>query len=88
MIGGSIELSHVFRCSAERLWEAITAPDELSQWLGGTCSIDARVGGQVRFDVPSERLHAAGTVRWVVAPQPDHSVPCSSTRSSTMPTRA
>jgi uncharacterized protein YndB with AHSA1/START domain len=74
MIGGSIEFTHAFECSAERLWQALVAPDELSAWLGGACSIDARVGGRIRFDVPSERVHASGAVRLVAAPQPDHSV--------------
>ncbi len=58
----------------QRLWRAITDPAELSRWLGGACSIDARVGGGVRFELPDEDIRAAGTVRLVAAPQPDHGV--------------
>ena len=70
----SIALTRAFDCSTQRLWRAITDPAELSAWLGGECSIDARVGGGVRFDLPDEDIQAAGTVRLVAAPQPDHSV--------------
>jgi hypothetical protein len=70
----SIALTRTLDCSMHRLWRAITDPAELSVWLGGECSIDARVGGGVRFDLPDEDIRAAGTVRLVAAPQPDHQV--------------
>ena len=70
----SIALTHAFDCSMQRLWRAVTDPTELSAWLGGECSIDARVGGGVRFEIPGEDIRAAGTVRLVAAPQTDHRV--------------
>ncbi|HTK96979.1 MAG TPA: SRPBCC domain-containing protein [Pseudomonadales bacterium] len=70
----SIALTSAFDCSLQRLWRAITHAEELSAWLGGECSIDARVGGNVLFDLSDEGIHARGTVRQVAEPRPDRRV--------------
>jgi len=36
--------------SAERLWHAITDPDEISSWMGAPAKVDLRVGGEYLVD--------------------------------------
>lgn len=50
----------------ERVWAWITEPERLERWLPG-CAIDARVGGEARFDFGDEGT-ATGTVTEVVPP--------------------
>jgi uncharacterized protein YndB with AHSA1/START domain len=60
---------HFDRPQAE-LWAAITDDDRLSCWLGGSCSIESRVGGDVRFELPDDGITAHGTVRSFDPPRP------------------
>ena len=48
----SIERAVTFPVSRQRLWEAITRPDELSQWFGNEVELDLEEGGKfiMRWD--------------------------------------
>jgi hypothetical protein len=63
-----------FNASKEEMWETITDPDELSAWLGGSCTIEPRVGGAVRFDLPDDGIVATGVVRGWDPPDPSRSL--------------
>lgn len=44
----TIERTITVSASVERVWLALTAPDELSQWFGDTAEVDLRPGGTMR----------------------------------------
>ena len=44
-----IERTMVLPISRQRLWEAITRPEQLAEWLGVVKEMDFRVGGQIQF---------------------------------------
>ena len=46
----AIERRIELRASPERLWRALTEPDELAEWFGQRCSIDLRPGGGAWFE--------------------------------------
>jgi hypothetical protein len=43
--------------SVERVWQAVTNPDEIARWFIGPARLDLRLGGEYRFG-----LHFAGTI--------------------------
>ncbi len=63
-----------FNATKEEMWETITDPDELSTWLGGRCTIEPRVGGAVRFELPDDGIVATGLVRGWDPPDPSRSL--------------
>ena len=46
----------------ERVWAALTEPDELGHWFPGTARIEQRAGGTVRFDGDPHAEPSEGTV--------------------------
>ncbi|MBI3793033.1 MAG: SRPBCC domain-containing protein [Gemmatimonadetes bacterium] len=46
----------------EHVWEAITNPDDLAQWMLGSAEGDARVGGQIRFVSSPTPIVWTGTI--------------------------
>lgn len=50
-----IERIEVFPVSRERVWDAITKPEQFSQWFGIVRDMDLRVGGQINFTWDNER---------------------------------
>lgn len=50
-----IERIEVFPVSRERVWNAITKPEQFSQWFGIVKDMDVRVGGQINFVWDNER---------------------------------
>jgi uncharacterized protein YndB with AHSA1/START domain len=64
-----IQIHEHFDCSQQELWDAITDGAQLSAWFGGTCTIDAREGGNIRFDIPADGVVASGVVRAFKPPQ-------------------
>lgn len=40
--------------SAERLWLALTSPDEVEKWMEGPAKVDLRVGGEWFVDFPDQ----------------------------------
>jgi len=63
-----------FDCSKEELWETISDPEELSAWLGGRCTLEAKVGGAIRFELPDDGLTATGVIRGWTPPDPSRSL--------------
>ena len=63
-----------FNASKEEMWETITDPDELSEWLGGRCTIEAHVGGAIRFELPDDGIVATGVIRSWDPPDPSRSL--------------
>lgn len=59
-----------FDSSKEELWETIADPEELSIWLGGQCTLEPRVGGAIRFDLPDDGIVATGVIRQWQPPDP------------------
>jgi uncharacterized protein YndB with AHSA1/START domain len=48
--------------SVERLWQAITLPDELVQWFPSRVDLEPRVGGTIRFSGDPHIEDTSGTV--------------------------
>lgn len=48
-ISDRVERIEVFPVSRERVWDAITKPEQFSQWFGIVKDIDLRVGGKITF---------------------------------------
>ena len=59
-----------FGCSKEELWETISDPGELSAWLGGSCTLEPREGGAIRFELPDDGIVASGVIRQWKPPSP------------------
>ncbi|MDH2426329.1 SRPBCC family protein [Sphaerisporangium sp. TRM90804] len=38
----------------EKVWRALTEPDDLARWFPSSVRVDLRVGGEIRFDFPDE----------------------------------
>jgi uncharacterized protein YndB with AHSA1/START domain len=53
----------------ERVWEAVTRPDELAQWFPSTVSIEPREGGTIRFSGDPNVAEFTGTVLAFDPPQ-------------------
>ena len=45
----AVRFERTYRQSVERLWAAITEPDDLSHWFPSTMVLEPRVGGKVEF---------------------------------------
>ncbi|HEY1353039.1 MAG TPA: SRPBCC family protein [Ktedonobacteraceae bacterium] len=50
-----IERIEIFPVSRERVWNAITKPEQFSQWFGIVRNMDVRVGGTIDFTWDNER---------------------------------
>lgn len=44
-----IERVRIFLVSRERVWAALTQPEQFSQWFGIPVRMDVRIGGEIRF---------------------------------------
>jgi uncharacterized protein YndB with AHSA1/START domain len=56
--GFEIRFERYFNHPVEKVWDAITRPEQLSQWLGDA-TIDLRAGGRFRMAMSAEELEAA-----------------------------
>lgn len=64
-----IERSIVLPASRERVWQAVTQPEQLSQWMMGMVrDIDFRVGGEMRFSWENEPSPYTGTIEAIEEP--------------------
>ena len=54
--------------TAEKVWAAITDPEQRREWFGGNYGIDPVEGGIVRIDLPDDGVHASGILRTYGAP--------------------
>jgi uncharacterized protein YndB with AHSA1/START domain len=59
-----IELVRIFPVSRERVWAALTQPEQLSQWFEPMPYVDLRVGGGIRMG----RDHPTGVIEVVEPP--------------------
>ncbi len=59
-----IERIEVLPVSRERVWEAITKPEQLSQWLSMVRDMDFRVGGEIYFTWNNERSPYPGIIHY------------------------
>ena len=59
-----IELVRIFPVSRERVWAAITQPEQLSRWFEPMPYVDLRVGGGIRLG----RDHPTGLIEVVEPP--------------------
>ncbi len=57
-----IERIEVFPVSRERVWDAITKPEQLSHWLSMVRDMDFRVGGEITFTWDNERSPYPGII--------------------------
>ncbi len=54
--------------TAEKVWAAITDPDQRGAWFDGGYDIEPVEGGAVRIDLPDDGVHASGILRTYGAP--------------------
>jgi len=75
--GLSFELTHTFPASRERVFRALTEPDELVRWWGPdgfatpSAEVDLRAGGRYRFAMQppeGELFHLSGEFREIDPP--------------------
>ncbi len=59
-----IELVRIFPVPRERVWDALTQPEQLSQWFEPMPYVDLRVGGGIRLG----RDHPTGVIEVVEPP--------------------
>jgi uncharacterized protein YndB with AHSA1/START domain len=64
-----IERIEVLPVSRERVWDAITKPEQLSQWLSMVRDMDFRVGGEINFTWDNERSPYSGVIEVI---EPSH----------------
>jgi len=57
-----IERIEVLPVARERVWDAITKPEQLSQWLSMVRDMDFRVGGEINFTWDNERSSYPGVI--------------------------
>jgi uncharacterized protein YndB with AHSA1/START domain len=46
----------------ERVWKALTDPDDLRQWFLTEAEVDHRIGGKIDFVTTSSRIHGTGRI--------------------------
>lgn len=64
-----IERAIVLPASRERVWAAVTQPEQLTQWMMGMVSdLDYRVGGEIHFVWKDEPSPYVGTIEAIEEP--------------------
>ncbi|MDJ0377800.1 SRPBCC family protein [Cryobacterium sp. PH31-L1] len=58
----AVRLERTLPYTAERVWRALTVPDESARWFPSTLTIEPRVGGTVTFAGDPNTPDSAGTV--------------------------
>lgn len=59
-----ITFTRHLRHSVERVWRALTEPEEVKQWLDGGLAIDARLGGRIELAPEGTGLGRGEIVRY------------------------
>lgn len=78
----TLEFERLLPYPPEAVWEAITEPDQLSDWYMTKAQIDGRVGGRVEFWTGPTQVHVTGSIlawdpprlfehEWLVETRPD-----------------
>lgn len=65
----AVRFSRGYDHPVERLWAALTDPDELACWFPSKVAIEPRVGGTIEFSGDPHMPHSTGTI---LAYQPPH----------------
>lgn len=68
IIPDRIERIEVLPVSRERVWDAITKREQLSQWLSMVRDMDFRVGGEINFTWENERSPYPGIIEVIEPP--------------------
>ena len=63
-----IERIEVLPVSRERVWDAITKPEQFSQWFGIVRDMDFRVGGEINFTWDNGRSPYPGIIEAIEPP--------------------
>jgi uncharacterized protein YndB with AHSA1/START domain len=63
-----IQRVEILPVSRERVWDAITKPEQLSQWFGIVRDMDFRVGGEINFTWEQERSPYPGIIEVIEPP--------------------
>jgi len=57
-----IERTMVLPAQRQRVWEAVTKPEQLARWFGVVSDMDFRVGGAIQFTWENERCPYPGVI--------------------------
>ena len=62
-----IERTMVLPVPRERVWDAITKPEQLARWFGVVSAMDFRVGGAIQFSWENEPCPYPGVIEVIEA---------------------
>ena len=60
-----IERTMLLPVSRERVWNAVTKPEQLAHWFGVISDMDFRVGGAIQFTWDNERCPYPGVIETI-----------------------
>src|SRR5260370_607356 len=63
-----IERTMLLPVPRERVWDAVTKPEQLARWFGVVSDMDFRVGGAIQFTWENERCPYPGVIE-VIEPE-------------------
>src|SRR5207244_8707862 len=63
-----IERTMVLPAPRQRVWEAITKPEQLAHWFGVVSDMDFRVGGAIHFTWENEPCPYTGRIEVIEEP--------------------
>lgn len=64
-----IERTMVLPAQRQRVWEAVTKPEQLARWFGVVSDMDFRVGGTIQFTWENEPCPYPGRIEVIEKPQ-------------------
>ena len=64
-----IERTMLLPVSRERVWDAVTKPEQLAQWFGVVSALDFRVGGTIQLTWEQEPCPYQGRIEVIEKPQ-------------------
>jgi uncharacterized protein YndB with AHSA1/START domain len=64
-----IERTMVLPAQRQRVWEAVTKPEQLARWFGVVSDMDFRVGGAIQFTWENEPCPYPGVIEVIEKPQ-------------------
>jgi len=64
-----IERTMVLPAQRQRVWEAVTKPEQLARWLGVVSDMDFRVGGAIHFTWEHKPCPYQGVIEVIEEPQ-------------------
>jgi uncharacterized protein YndB with AHSA1/START domain len=64
-----IERTILLPVPRERVWDAVTKPEQFARWFGVVSTMDVRVGGAIQFTWENERCPYPGVIEVIEKPQ-------------------